>query len=333
MDRCYRLAALIAAGETLDRKRVAKELGTTEANADRHVQAIIKRMQVEEFSGKDGITCVRASKTSGKKIGAPTVVAACFGASLAQLFEGTPFEQHLRDVVAHILEGVRDVPKFKDRDRQFLFISRGGERALGKDRGALLAEVVDAILERQVLRVSYKRFRGESKKVYVKPVSLAVHQHQLYLLGLTETGLENLRFSRITAVFATKETFVYPNPDEYAPRAWFRNSIGIFIHDDTGKDISVQKVKIRLDRRWASYVETHRWHESQRHAVDENGVLLELTVRTCPELEALVLGFGGDAEVLEPSSLRERIAKHVAAMGARYGEPARSAPKRRRAAV
>lgn len=326
LERCYRLAALLAAGETLDRKRVAKTLGISQANADRHLLALRKCMQVEVTSGRDGITRIRAPASAQKRVGTSTIVAACFGASLAQLFEGTPFEQHMHEVVGHILGGIRDVPKFQDRDRQFLFISRGGERALRRDRGALLSEVVDAVLERRRLRVSYKNFRGESKKLYVKPLSIALHQHQLYLLGHTETRLENIRFSRITAVLALEERFEYPNLDQYDPRAVFRNSVGIFIHDDDVRDIAVQRVKIRLHPRWASYVATHRWHESQRHTVDERGVLLELTVRTCPELVALVLGFGGEAEVLEPASLRKLIAEQVTEMAARYRKRGGSSP-------
>ena len=329
LAKCYRLAALIAAGETLDRNRIVKELDIGAANADRHLQLISDCMNVEKFSGRDGLTSIRASRKQSQRTPAATVVAACFGGSLAKLFEGTPFEQHLRDIVAHVVEGVRDVPRFKDRDRQFLFISPCSERALRNDGGAMLASMVDAILDRRVIRVRHRNFRGDPKQVYVRPLSLAMHQHQLYVLGLSEKRLENIRFSRITAVFVTKDTFEYPRLDEYDPRAWFRDSIGIFIHDDEASSIAVQRVKVRLDRRWASYVETHRWHESQRHTVDEHGVLLELTVRTCPELEALVLGFGADAEVLEPSSLRERVARRIVAMGARYAElPCKRSTKR-----
>jgi hypothetical protein len=60
-------------------------------------------MKLEVSSGKGGITSVRASRR--KQIAPATVAAACFGASLSRLFHGTSFEQRLREVVDHVLEG------------------------------------------------------------------------------------------------------------------------------------------------------------------------------------------------------------------------------------
>jgi predicted DNA-binding transcriptional regulator YafY len=178
---------------------------------------------------------------------------------------------------------------------------------------------VDAILQRTILRVKHTRFKGETETIYMKPLSLALHEHQLYVLGFVNGGLlRNVRFSRITAALAMKEQFEYPPLDDYDPRLVFRDSLGIFIHDDERKGIRVRDVKIRLTHRWASYVETHRWHESQRHMVDKRGVLLELHVRTCPELERLILGFGPDAEVLSPPDLRDRIAQKAEELATRY---------------
>lgn len=330
LERCYRLAAMLARGRRLDRNIVVTELGIGAANADRHIKTIQKTMHVTTATGRDGITSIQAARVdSGKALPTATVVAACFGASLARLFHETPFEKRLRDVVAHVLESVRDVPRFAEHDRQFLFIPGGGERALRRNGAATLETIVDAILERVVLRVKYTRFKGESETIYMKPLSLALHEHQLYVLGFVDGALRNVRFSRITAALKMKERFEYPPLDDYDPRLVFRNSLGIFIHDDERKGIRVRDVQILLTRRWSSYVETHRWHESQRHTVDSRGVLLEFHVRTCPELERLILGFGPDAEVLAPEDLRERIALKARELAARYRRAHRAKKKAR----
>lgn len=323
LERCYALAASLSKGEPLDRNVIAAKLGISPANADRHVRAIKNTMAVTLVAGKDGLTSIRAAHGTAKNVATPTVVAACFGASLSRLFHETPFEQRLRDVVSHVLEGVKDVPKYKDRERQFLFISRGGERALRRNGASILDDVVDAILERRLIRLRHTTFNGKTETVHLKPVSLALHEHQLYVLGFEEKDLRIIRFSRITAALKMREVFEYPTLDDYDPRIVFRDSLGIFIHDDEAKGIRVQEVKIRLSSRWAGYVETHRWHESQRHKIDRRGVVLELRVRTCPELERLILGFGSEAEVLEPPELRAKIATRAAAMAKRYRKPTR----------
>lgn len=45
----------------------------------------------------------------------------------------------------------------------------------------------------------------------------------------------------------------------------------------------------------------------------------ELNGRFCPELEAWILGFGEQAEVIAPAKLREKIASHASAMDRAYG--------------
>lgn len=323
LERCYALAAILSKGEPLDRNVIAAKLGISRANADRHLRAIKNTMAVTSAAGRDGLTSIRAAHGAARTIATPTVVAACFGASLSRLFHDTPFEQRLRDVVSHVLEGVKDVPKYKDRERQFLFIPRGGERALRRNGASLLDDIVDAILERRLIRLRHTTFNGKTETFHLKPVSLALHEHQLYILGFAGKDIRIVRFSRITAVLKMREVFEYPPLDDYDPRIVFRDSLGIFIHDDETKGIRVQDVKIRLSPRWAGYVETHRWHESQSHKVDRRGVVLKLRVRTCPELERLILGFGNEAEVLEPPQLRAKIAARAAEMAKRYPKPTR----------
>ena len=46
---------------------------------------------------------------------------------------------------------------------------------------------------------------------------------------------------------------------------------------------------------------------------------MRLRVRVCPELEAWILGFGEQAEVMAPAKLREKIAGRASAMDRAYG--------------
>lgn len=334
IDRCYRLAAMLVAGESLDRDRIATVLGMGKANADRHLRAIARNMLVDESTARDARTVLRAAMKPHRVASTPTVVAACFGAMLARLFADTSFEARLRGLVDHVLDDVRDHPKYRNRDRQFWFVSRGGERALRKNGGEILATLVDAILDCRWVRVTRKSFIGNIEVVRLKPLSLVLHEHQLYLLAISVDGrLMNIRFARITRALMLKENFDYPSLEDFDPRLVFRDSLGIFIHDDPAEKISVQHVRIRLDKKWASYVETHRWHETQRHKVDEQGVLLELHVRTCPELDKLILGFGPEAEVLEPTWLRTRIENKVSAMAERYRSGKNHGRRARKAAA
>jgi predicted DNA-binding transcriptional regulator YafY len=78
-------------------------------------------------------------------------------------------------------------------------------------------------------------------------------------------------------------------------------------------------VELKLHKQWTTYAQSHRWHDSQKVEVAGDHVIVRVHVRVCPELEAWILGFGEEAEVLAPAGLRAKIAKRVGALSQVYG--------------
>lgn len=316
--QCFQLAAMLAAGQALDRRSVADALKTSPANADRYLRAIIAKMEVS-VGQRNRMKIVRAKpSTITRTIDQETAAAACIAASLARLFQTTKISARMNDAIRRVLADTSDASIFNDRDRQFLFLARGGERALNQKGGARLDVIIAAILGRHELRLKYKSFAGIGEECVMHPLSLALHEHQLYVLGQVGSELKTVRFSRISTAFKKKKTFKYPNLASYDPKKLFEHSLGIFSRDDASRGIRVCKVKLRLDNKWLHYVRSHRWHPSQQHRRDRRGLILEMHVRTCEELDRLILGFGPDAEVLSPPHLRERIAQRTRAAAALY---------------
>jgi predicted DNA-binding transcriptional regulator YafY len=248
----------------------------------------------------------------------PTAVAACFGASLWPLFEGSSYQAGIRDALRHVVGRTRRKAVFRDIDRKFWFLRRGGEVAL-LDRAHLLDEVIEAVLHHRVLSIEYTRFSGNVERVRVEPLSIVVHDHQLYVVGRVEGAMHPYRFARIQAVDVLDDTFAYPSRTEYDPQQVFRDSFGIFL------DLPVQDVEVRLDKQWATYAQSHRWHDSQVVDVADDHVRVRMRVRVCPELEAWILGFGEQAEVLTPSMLRKRVAERAAGTQKAYDPRAAAA--------
>jgi hypothetical protein len=242
----------------------------------------------------------------------PTAVAACFGASLWPLFRGSSYEDGIRDALAHIIGRTRRRAVFEDIDRKFWFLRRGGEAGL-VDRAPLLDEAIEAVLHHRVIATAYTRFGGEVERLTIEPLSIAVHDHQLYVVGRSETGrIHPYRFARIVSVDVLERSFSYPSRAEYDPERLFRDSFGIFL------DRPVSKVVLRLHRRWATYAKSHRWHDSQVVVVRPDHVRVELSVGLCPELEAWILGFGEHAKVLAPEELQKRVASRLKAAAGSY---------------
>ncbi len=318
IDRHFLLAKDLLRGRTHDRQSLARRLGVRPAMADRLIKAALELPGARERrEGRHRL--IYMDVTSLAPVPSyPTAVAACFGASLWPLFRGSSYQDGIRDALAHVIGRTRRRAVFKDIDRKFWFLRRGGEAGL-KDRAPLLDEAIEAVLHHRVIAVEYTRFGGRLERFRIEPLSIAVHDHQLYVIGRTETGdLHPYRFSRVVSVDVLEQTFRYPHRSEYDPEQVFRDSFGVFL------DRTVASVVLRLHPRWATYARTHRWHDSQVVVAERDHVRLELRVGLCPELEAWVLGFGEQAEVIAPKELRSRIQSRIAGAAAVYG----AAPRR-----
>jgi predicted DNA-binding transcriptional regulator YafY len=312
VDRHFQLANDLLRGRSHDRRSLAKRLGVKPAMADRLIKAALRLPGVAETrEGRHRLIHLDVTSLAPAPT-YPTAVAACFGASLWPLFRGSSYQDGIRDALAQVIGRTRRRSVFKDIDRKFWFLRRGGEAGLF-DRAPLLDEVIEAVLHHRVVALEYTRFAGGVERLTIEPLSIAVHDHQLYVVGRTERGrLHPYRFSRVVSVDVLERRFRYPSSAEYDPEEVFRDSFGIFL------DRPVSKVVLRLHARWATYARTHRWHDSQVVIVRRDHVRVELRVGLCPELEAWVLGFGDQAEVMAPDELRSRVGSRLAAAARVY---------------
>jgi predicted DNA-binding transcriptional regulator YafY len=302
IDRHFKLVADLLKGREHDRHTLAKRLGVQPAMADRLMKAALEHLP-NVVEGRDGKrrTIKMSAATKVVEPPFPTAVAACFGASLWPLFEGSTYQAGIRDALQQVIGRTKRKSVFKDIDRKFWFLARGGELAL-LDRAHLLDEVLEAVLQHRVISVEYTRFEGHRMRLRLEPLSIVVHDHQLYVVARGEDArLHPYRFSRLTEVDVLDDAFPYPSRTEYDPEQVFRDSFGIFLN------LPVQDVELRLAKRWSLFARTHRWHASQVVEVAKDHVRLRLHVRVCPELEGWIRGFGPEAEVVAPASLREKL--------------------------
>jgi predicted DNA-binding transcriptional regulator YafY len=308
IERTAKLIAALLSGRELTRAEITALLGVRVAAADRQVAAIGRHVPLirERRRGRLHVRIDR-SKVAGGKERTPiaTMIAACVGASLSKLFEGTSYEKGMRDLVHYVNREAVHPERFQDSRRQFVFLVRGGEKAL-PEKEELLEEVVDAVQRRRGLQIRYRAFDGARQSLRIEPLSLAVYDHQLYLIGRSRgRPAHPYRFSRLEAAEAAGGTFQYPDKDGYDPERVFAESFGIFVDEK----YPVENIEVTLAPRWATFVRSHRWHRSQESFVRAGRVHLRLRVRVCPELVSWILGFGSDVRVIEPGSLGRRIAR------------------------
>lgn len=303
-------------GKVHDRNTAAQLLDTTPENAARHLDAIFDNLtQVRDR--REGRTRkfyvdALAERPPPER---PAAIAACFASSLARLFEPSKYGAAMREAVSYVLQAMPDGASFADIDRKFFFLRRGGEAAVERNV-AVLDVVVDALLDGRAVELEYRRFDAKITRKVVRPLSLAVYEHQLYLIAYSSKSLPTIyRFARIQSVRAQQDRFEYPPRSTYNPEVLFRSQFGIIV--DETKPIA--NVVVKLAPRWKVYVDDHRWHASQRTTIEGDHVVVQLDVRVCDELKHWILGFGHEAEVIAPSSLRDEIAEALRQAVTLYG--------------
>jgi len=201
-----------------------------------------------------------------------------------------------------------------------------GVRTLGAKLQApaaeLFAAIQGALLERRRLRLRYYSMsRDEVTDRRVDPYHLTLHGGGFYLVGYCHLrqairifAMERIRECAVLAArFDTPEKF---DVDKYLEGAW-----GIIRGD-------VVTVKVAFARPLARYIRDRLWHPTQKFR-ELDGGLLEMTLRVADTLEVRrwILGFGPEAEVLEPAALRDALRLDAEAL-ARKLAPQRRLPMR-----
>jgi len=308
IQRTAKLIAMLLSGRDLTRSEATALLGVRVAAVDRQLEAIGRHVPLvrERRKGQVHVRIDRSKITGGaERVPIATMIAACVGASLAKLFEGTTYEKGMHDLVHYVSREAVHPERFQDSRRQFVFLVRGGEKAL-PEKEDVLEEVVDALQRRRGLQLRYRDFVGARKSMRIEPLSLAVYDHQLYVIGRPRGGPTHAyRFSRIETAEAVGGTFPYPDKDSYDPERVFADSFGIIVDDK----YPIEQIEMSLAPRWASFVRSHRWHRSQESFVRSGRVHVRLRVRICPELVSWILGFGPEARVIGPPRLKRQIGR------------------------
>lgn len=153
------------------------------------------------------------------------------------------------------------------------------------------------------------------RKTRVRPLAIepSALTHALYLLGYDEgrKARRTFKVERILTASLTPDTF--PAPEGASParellRAW-----------DVIADEDPVQVVIRFSPAVAKRAAETRWHPSQSLEPQKDGSLLwRGQVAGMREIRIWILGWGADAEVVEPKALRDEVAAELRKAAAAY---------------
>jgi proteasome accessory factor B len=192
------------------------------------------------------------------------------------------------------------------------------------ERDAFLFErLARAVLESRELHFEYRKLAdAKPARRKVQPYHLAEVDGGWYLIGhdLERGARRTFAVQRMRAVHLTNKRFLRSR--DFRLEDHFAGSFGVWAGEDRGE--ARHRVKIRFRGFAARVVAERRWHPSQEiHPVEPDGSVIDLTL-TLSALEDImrwILGFGAQAEAIEPAELRERIAAELRAAAEPYRNP------------
>jgi proteasome accessory factor B len=171
-------------------------------------------------------------------------------------------------------------------------------------------EVIDtltrAVFNKFTVRIFHRSPQREKAiEREVNPYKLWYVNNGLYLVGHDhrEDDLRTFAVDRIQSAKLTNRRFEIPpdfNFEEFQKTAF--NVIW-------GEP---QEVKIRFSPSQAPYIRERTWHPSQKIETEQDGsIILTLHVADLDEAKRWLIGFGAEAEVLQPRELRDVVALEV----------------------
>ena len=172
-------------------------------------------------------------------------------------------------------------------------------------------DIFDAIINKAVLHITYTTFSSETFEWTIHPYYIKEYNNRWFLFGLNDEKrvVTNIPLDRIEDIQQVNKEFI---PSDINFDHYFDDVVGVSV-------VPKEKVgiKMQLSEHRFPYVMTKALHTSQ-HVLDIDNRIIEITVIPNKELEALILSFGKDIQVLSPESFRQQIVNAIRASYENY---------------
>lgn len=209
-----------------------------------------------------------------------------------------------------LLTGLED--KFATRGNDNCVISF--EQNIDYTAVGYLSELFDAIINRQVLKIHYRTFKGVDHHWTLHPYFIKQYNSRWFLFGRdddNQCSILNVPLDRIVDCTTTKITYIKNDLVDF--EEYFDDIIGVSMYPNQNEC----KVLLKFDAERFPYIISKPIHGSMK-TVDKENCIIELNLKPNKELEALIFSYGNQVEVLEPQWLREQIKEKIEDLMTKY---------------
>ena len=173
--------------------------------------------------------------------------------------------------------------------------------------------LLEAILKKQSLKITYKPYDSAVNIVECFPYYLKQYNGRWFLIAKT-IGYPTLSIYSLDRIKCITTSSIKYEESEVDLFDYFYDTIGVSVMKS-----KPEEVLLKVNKQRYQYIQTKPLHGSQRKLETTNDyVIIQLKVQLNKELEALILSYGDDVEVLQPLSLRTRISDEISSLYKKY---------------
>jgi len=198
---------------------------------------------------------------------------------------------------------------------EVVYVRRIGLTDYSAHAGTIRA-LTEAAQQNRAVDIAYDSlWRGERYTTLVDPYGLVLYEGDLFLVGFSHKAgaIRIFKVTRITTASQTPQPF--ERPVNFHLEEHFRNTFGIV--RSSGPPV---EIVVRFTGPAAALVEERLWHESQQverlaseptlfEELGDGRPTLQATFKLADlvEFKRWIKGFGADAEVIRPETLRQEL--------------------------
>ena len=176
------------------------------------------------------------------------------------------------------------------------------EEFLGKEWFDL---ILQSIIERNSLEITYQAYANEPKQHLVSPYMIKEYRNRFYLIARKNEDPSEIRsfgFDRIQLVKESNEKYL--STQDFDSKDFFKYSMGI-----TRKmNEAPLKLTLKVNAFDANYVLSDPWHTTQKIVEQTDEYLIfSIEVYESNELDLKIRSYGAEIEVLTPESYRQKM--------------------------
>jgi predicted DNA-binding transcriptional regulator YafY len=244
----------------------------------------------------------------------PELMALYFSLDMLRAMHDTVFYESLESLFQKIKATLPpESTEFLKNLQKALCVDQKQYRQYGKLKN-IITGINDAVIHSRSINIIYFALSKKSRtKRAVDPYRIWFINGTFYLVGYCHLRREVRTFAldRIRNIESTDNRFIIP--DDFDFNDFMKGGFGAYCGGIP------EKVRITFASEIAGYIEEKIWHESQKITRTMDGsIVFEATVAVNEELENWVLSWGAKARVLDPVTLRTRIASEAEKMLAFY---------------